>query len=183
MRPRRVSLCESDLALDATVAQDLIGYPMLRNMTASGAKTVFLAEAFDGISANDPDPNNTKVLLSRIIEWLEPDHTADVKETHPTPRSAILDIRPNPFNPATRITFSLSARGAEGPARLDVFDVAGRHIASLFDGIASPGEHTVAWNGRPDAGDEIGGGIRSGTYLARLATCEGSTSRKLILLK
>ena len=155
-------------------------HAMIRNVAPFGAKTVFFADAFDGISETDPDPNNTKVVLARIIEWLEPDHPADAGDARPFLQSSITAIRPNPFNPRTEITFTLSRRGAGGALRLDIFDPSGRHVAALLAGEdLSPGVHTVMWNGRSDGEGEI----RSGVYLARLTTRDGSTSRKLVLLK
>ncbi len=155
-------------------------HAMLRNVTPSGAKTVFLAEAFNGISESDPDPNNTRVVLSRIITWLEPDQTVDVGATKAEALSStITGVRPNPFNPATEIAFSLSPRGAEGPIRLEVFDPAGRRIALLLNGHLDAGVHSISWNGRADGGSAV----RSGIYLARLTTLESAATWKLVLLK
>jgi flagellar hook assembly protein FlgD len=41
----------------------------------------------------------------------------------------------------------------------------------------TPGEHSIAWNGRGDGGTPI----PSGNYFARLTTLDGSTSRRLVL--
>ncbi|MDG5766263.1 hypothetical protein QA596_02210 [Balneolales bacterium ANBcel1] len=63
---------------------------------------------------------------------------------------------PNPFNPATRITFALPA---EAEIRLEVFDVMGRRIRTLASEHRSAGYHTV----RFDAS-----GLASGIYISRL---------------
>ncbi len=47
---------------------------------------------------------------------------------------------PNPFNPVTTIRYGLAE---EGPVRLTVYDVLGRRVAVLLDGIQTPGKHTV----------------------------------------
>ncbi len=70
-------------------------------------------------------------------------------------------VSPNPFNPSTRIAFTLSARAEIG---LAVYDTRGREIARLADGPWPAGAHTVTWHGRNDAGAPVA----SGTYLARL---------------
>ncbi len=162
------------------VLYDDIGpFPMIRNVTSSGAKTVFLAEAFEGISQTDPDPNNAKVLLTRTIDWLKSAQAADARPVSAPAGLGITEIRPNPFNATTSVRFILSPRAAQGRVRLDVFDLMGRHVAALFEGSLSPGEHMVPWDGRSEVGPKAGSGI----YLARLTTCNGSVSRKVVLLK
>jgi hypothetical protein len=83
--------------------------------------------------------------------------------------------RPNPCRGATAIVFT-TAEGA--PARVAVFDVAGREVVRLFDGPAGPGANTVTWDGRSAAGTPV----RPGMYFYRLETAAGTRTRKLILL-
>jgi len=49
---------------------------------------------------------------------------------------------PNPANPTTRIEFRVAHSGM---ARLDLFDVIGRHVNTLFEGAQIPGG-TTAWS-------------------------------------
>ncbi len=84
---------------------------------------------------------------------------------------------PNPFNPETTIRYNLSGPGR---ARLDVFDLLGRHVVTLFDEANhAAGFHQVRWNGR-DTRDRA---ASSGVYLYRLTTPKQSAVRKMILLK
>jgi PKD repeat protein len=78
---------------------------------------------------------------------------------------------PNPFNPATRIAFSLPQASH---VTLEVFDISGRKVATLADGIFSTGEHTLEWDASAHA---------SGVYLYRIVTDGYAESRKMILLK
>lgn len=71
---------------------------------------------------------------------------------------------PNPFNPATTLRFALAAAG---PTRLEVFDLAGRRIATLCDGDLAAGPHAITW--QPE-------NLGSGLYLARLTTTTGTAS-------
>ena len=73
----------------------------------------------------------------------------------------LLGAAPNPFNPRTEVRFRLAA---DGPARLDVHDAAGRLVAVLADGAFAAGDHAAAWDGR----DRAGRAAASGTYFARL---------------
>lgn len=93
--------------------------------------------------------------------------------------SVLLAPRPNPFRASAEITFDLSARGGSGTTRLEIYDVSGRRVVTLFDDRLAPGPHSVAWNGRGDGGSAAPAGL----YFARLTTRDGSTSRRLVLAK
>jgi flagellar hook assembly protein FlgD len=83
---------------------------------------------------------------------------------------------PNPFNPATRIRFSITR---PGPARLDIYDVRGRYIATLLNEPVPPGAHEVQWNGR-----RADGAVAStGVYCVRLVANGGTDTCKMLLLK
>ncbi len=56
----------------------------------------------------------------------------------------LLPNRPNPFNPRTTVAFWL---GAAGTVRLEVLDLAGRRVVTLWDGPAREGGHEVTWSG------------------------------------
>lgn len=81
---------------------------------------------------------------------------------------------PNPFNPDTRISFTVSERGSS-QVQLVVYDLLGRQIAVLVDGPLSPGAHTVIFHAR---------GLSAGTYFCRL-TASGETPEieKMLLLR
>ncbi|MHB8080344.1 MAG: C25 family cysteine peptidase, partial [Candidatus Krumholzibacteriia bacterium] len=54
--------------------------------------------------------------------------------------------RPNPFNPRTRIDFVLPGPGAVR-TQLTVYDVRGRRVARLVDGVLPPGRDSREWGG------------------------------------
>jgi len=80
-------------------------------------------------------------------------------------------VSPNPFNPSTRIAFTLSA-GAD--ISLAVYDTRGREIARLADGPWPAGAHALTWRGR----DDEGAPVASGAYLARLTIRDGDGSTR-----
>ena len=95
----------------------------------------------------------------------------------PAARSAqLLAARPNPFNPQTTLPFVLQR---EGPARLAVYDAAGRLVAVLAEGVQAAGAHVAAWDGL----DTRGRAAPSGVYFARLSTVGSVEERKLVLLR
>ena len=78
---------------------------------------------------------------------------------------------PNPFNPVTTIEFSVPTAEM---VNLRVFDTLGREVATLVDGIQSPGIHAIQF----DAGH-----LPSGMYIYRLEAAGFSEVKRLILLK
>lgn len=88
---------------------------------------------------------------------------------------------PNPFNPNTTIRFEIPdlSPGSDPNVRLDVFDVAGRRIRTLWQGPLAPGSHDLTWNGRDASGSTVGSGI----YFARLNAGDLYTSLKMTLVK
>jgi hypothetical protein len=83
---------------------------------------------------------------------------------------------PNPFNPSTRIAFTLPQTER---AVVRVYDVLGAHVATLFDSRLNAGRHHVTWNGANDAGTPVA----SGTYFYTLAAGTRTASRKMVLVK
>ena len=71
-------------------------------------------------------------------------------------RFALLQNFPNPFNPATRLSFSL---GRASFVTLKIYDPVGREIATLVNGPRNAGVHSVDWHA---------GSVPSGIYLYRL---------------
>jgi len=78
---------------------------------------------------------------------------------------------PNPFNPVTVIEYALPESAY---VTLRVYDVMGRLVETLVDGIKTHGKHQVTW----DASDAA-----SGNYIYRLQADDVVISRKLMLIK
>ncbi len=92
------------------------------------------------------------------------------------PREFILHQNfPNPFNPSTRIRYSVFERGR---VQLRVFDVLGRQVASLVDGSQNSGTYEAEW----DVGKESLP-IASGVYFCRLEQGTRASTQKMVLMK
>jgi hypothetical protein len=100
--------------------------------------------------------------------------TAEI--TPSVPELTLYQNVPNPFNPSTQIQFYLPREAA---VTLDVYDVSGRRINTLFDGTRAGGLHTVEWSGR----DAAGNGVSSGIYFYVLRAGNRTLSRKMILVR
>lgn len=78
---------------------------------------------------------------------------------------------PNPFNPQTTIGFNVPTASE---VRLTVFDMLGREISVLVNGVVPSGRHEVVF----EAGD-----LPSGTYLYRLEAAGQTITKTLVLMK
>ena len=83
---------------------------------------------------------------------------------------------PNPFSSSTSIPFGLSEAG---PVRIEIFDMAGRIVRTLFSGDSTGGSHSVSWNGDDGDGVPLAGGI----YLIRIQSGGVSATRPCVLLR
>jgi len=78
---------------------------------------------------------------------------------------------PNPFNPATTISFNLAKAGKTS---VEVFNVAGQKVATLANGMLSAGVHSVTWN----AAD-----VSAGVYFYTVKSGDFSKTLKMTLVK
>jgi len=95
--------------------------------------------------------------------------TVDARET---PSSfALAQNVPNPFNPATTLSFTLD-RTAN--ASLKVYDLSGAQVATLVNGLVEAGTHEVVFDGSK---------LASGVYVYTLQSEGAVESRKMVLVK
>lgn len=129
------------------------------------------------------DPGSQDLRLSQAVEitgagrltWRPTLIDLSAVET-PERHELSLLVWPNPFNPVTTLSFVLKN---SGPVSLQIFDLQGRHIRTLMQGIQSAGRHEMVWQ----AEDENGKTVASGVYLSVLRTEEGETTTKLAVIK
>jgi photosystem II stability/assembly factor-like uncharacterized protein len=98
--------------------------------------------------------------------------TAIAEPSVSPPRSfALAQNYPNPFNPTTAISYQLAAVSA---VTLRVYDILGREIATLVDGVQQAGHHSVRWDASL---------FTSGVYFYQLATDDFVETKKMLLVK
>jgi len=84
---------------------------------------------------------------------------------------------PNPFNPVTKIAYSVKEAG---PVTIEVYNVAGKVVRTLLDSEFDAGSKGfVVWDGTGEAGNMCA----SGVYFYRIAAPGFTESRKMIMLK
>ncbi len=95
------------------------------------------------------------------------------------PEAVHLSNYPNPFNPHTQISYTVPAAAVQESVRLDVYDVAGRLVRVLVNGVHESGAYQVEWDGT----DTSGVPVASGVYLYRLQTGSHLQVRRMLLMK
>ncbi len=78
---------------------------------------------------------------------------------------------PNPFNPATTLTYTIES---PGNITMDIYDLRGNRVAVLVNSWANPGVYSVVWDASA---------LASGIYLVRMESRGEVETQKLMLLK
>jgi len=91
---------------------------------------------------------------------------------------ALAQNAPNPFNPATAISYSVPD-GTSLAVSLAVYDIRGKLVRTLVNQVKNAGTYTVFWDGS----DESGVQVSSGVYFYRMMAGSFIQTRKMVLLK
>ena len=89
---------------------------------------------------------------------------------------AVYENYPNPFNPATQISFDLTEHSA---TEVTVWNLLGQKVSTLFAGDLSAGHHTVTFDGH----DANGSLLPSCVYIYRVESGRNVSTKKMMLLK
>jgi hypothetical protein len=169
---------------------DSLGWDLLPDTSVFGLATTYDSIYSTGMvipeGAIDGDINK---LYIQVTSTLDTGTTqSDTVQVEVGTASAVAgdapDIRairhrsfPNPFNPHVTIRFTVPPSGEK--TVIDVFDVKGRHVATVFAGRLPSGEHSKTWDGM----DKAGGPAASGIYLYRIRVGELWVTGKLALVR
>ena len=88
---------------------------------------------------------------------------------------------PNPFNPTTTISFTLSNEQNQQneQTKLEIYNSKGQKIKTLIKEILPAGKHQVVWFGNDDNGKPVA----SGVYLYKIKSGRYTSTKKMILMK
>ncbi len=167
-----------------------IGHHQIMRISLTGAISVFSGTGDQGDVDGDASsaqftqpngitvsPDGTKLYIHSIgaknfLRVITLGQATDSEGSDELPSSMTLDQNyPNPFNPSTNIQFDIDT---SQQVRLSVFDMMGREVAMLVDGVMPAGEHSVQFEA-----DNLPGGA----YLYRLSLGTHVESRIMTLLK
>jgi hypothetical protein len=100
-------------------------------------------------------------------QWLN-----DIDEQDQLPRHVRLHQNyPNPFNARTQINYALHRTGQ---VSVDIYDILGRKVQTLYNGEQAAGEHSLIWKA-----DEVA----SGVYFYKLTAGDYAETKRMMLVK
>ena len=143
----------------------------------TNSRLVYLAFGFEGIAG--PNPTSAAQLIEKSMTWLMGETSVMDRDipAQGLPNDFALDQNyPNPFNALTMIEYRLPLTGY---IRLEIFNVLGQRISTLFNGIQQAGYFRVSWDGK----DSSGRIVPSGVYFYRLETENFLEVKKMLLLQ
>jgi hypothetical protein len=144
-------------AVDAEIAANgRMSYKAIDNTTVAGAQYRYRVEVQD-------ETGRYLLFESTLV-------------TAPMLKQVLLQVAPNPFNPATRISYRLAVAG---PVTVDIFDITGRHVRRLVDGHETEGVHSAEWGGV----DESGRRVTPGVYFCRLVSGNVVKTTRMSLMR
>jgi hypothetical protein len=109
------------------------------------------------------------------ISIILPVNGNDVPPLIPTV-TELLDAYPNPFNPETRIRYTVKTAG---DVKIDIYNNRGQIVRSFSQNHAKAGYFQIAWDGR----DMNGRAVSSGIYYYRMTSGKYTSSKKVVLMK
>ncbi len=91
--------------------------------------------------------------------------------------TALINAYPNPFNSTTSI--SLRVEKNNTPLKLEIYNLKGQKVKTLFSGPMVAGTQSIAWNGLNENGQHVATGV----YFCRLSSSGQTQNIKLMILK
>jgi len=118
----------------------------------------------------------TNLKVNQFLTRTEPDTTTGVGDRMLTGLPTAYALHPNypnPFNPATTLSYDLPEKAS---VNLAVYNLFGQKLWTLVDKEQPPGFYSILWNGLDDAGIQV----TSGIYLYRIHAT-GSASKPFVV--
>ena len=162
------------------------GYPYAAAVlnTVGTNNTVYMPYDL-GYVYNDPDETLPEVaftsartrLLSDVLQFFGKNpNLPDVSGVAPAAEKFAARNYPNPFNPTTKIEYSLPSKTS---VEIAIYSVRGAKIKTLVNEVREAGPHSVMWDGTNDQGS----GVASGVYFFKVKTPQDEINQKMMLLK
>jgi hypothetical protein len=117
---------------------------------------------------------NSRGTGSNFITSVKEENPGKIPEDY-----LIVKNYPNPFNPSTTISFNIPSGIAFRMVQVEVFNIQGELVKSLFSGELPQGNYLVKWDGT----NNLNSFVASGIYLCRVKAGESVQSIKMSLIK
>jgi hypothetical protein len=167
------------LSWRVTADEVVTGYRVYRSEGASHEELLFddlPPDATSFVDSSARGGSSYTYVLAAVRENGDEVRSIPASVTMPALALALEQNIPNPFNPTTRIPFSV-----DRPARvaLRIYDVRGAHVVTLVDDDLPEGRHSADWSGVNAKGQPVA----SGVYLYTLTVGGRNLARKMLLMK
>jgi hypothetical protein len=182
----RDEILSGDLLLEGVEGQvvmsdELGDFLLASHSTEEGLRVVFAgAAAVTGpgelLRIHGVGPGNVHLTRALFNNGTIEGRTTFERVEHALVAFALHANAPNPFNPETTIGFELASSTG---VRLEVFDLLGQKVRTLVSQTLPSGSHRALWDGRNDAGIQVG----SGVYVYRLEAGAFAQTRRMLLVK
>jgi len=138
---------------------------------SSNAHVVYLTFGLEAVSGMG-NTTSRDDLLNSIFDWAAVPNPVKKASQSKVPDKFVLNsIYPNPFNNSTEISFTIP-HTAE--FKVAVYNLLGKEVAVLGDGIFNSGENSLRWNAS---------NVASGIYLVKIQGESVNITSKMVLLK
>lgn len=142
------------------------------NATTVGYQLMYTVDTVAGLWFAGGMPTWSQLAFYHQQLNVEVGNLSSVKRTGTTENLTLEQNYPNPFNPSTSVAFSVREAAQ---VRLVVEDMMGREVATVFEGVATPGQQQKVTF---DASD-----LTSGVYQYVLKSENESVARRMVLTK
>jgi len=146
----------------STAYQDTATFNWTAPHQGTGEVRLYVAGQQDHMSG----PNTILVLTAN-----EQHTNVEESATASSAQFALQSAYPNPFNASTVLTYAVAL---ESPVKLTIHDIFGNQVATLLEGVQSPGQHRVIWDASRAA---------SGIYFCQMSAPGFQSVRKIVLIK
>jgi hypothetical protein len=142
-------------------------HPGIRAFHGVSGKLVFTTFGFETIALAE----KRELFAQNLVEWLSIPVSVE-EESNLTPSSfGLYQNYPNPFNPVTAIKFLVPNTAH---VSIKVYDLIGKEVAVLVDGIREPGVYEINFDSK---------NLASGIYFYKMTAGEFTSVKKMNLLK
>jgi hypothetical protein len=150
-----------------------------RNSSTTGimnhARSTGLEYSYAGVHAPSATPLQAGLAI-RFTTSSPDNYVSTETVTVPYTGLTLKQNYPNPFNPETRIEFFLPE---SEQTTLEIYNVMGQKIKTLFSGTLDAGNHSFIWQGEDNNNRSVG----SGVYFYKISTPSESEVKRMLLLK
>jgi PKD repeat protein len=138
--------------------------------------TTFSRSSITDLLGNVPNGTTVTLVMSATANGVPVQGTLNVRVKSGGPSAVSAFAAPNPFNPQTKVYYSLKSAGQ---TTVRIYSLEGRLVRTLHDGYAAAGSHEAHWNGLDNAGRKV----TSGVYFLSVESAGKTAVGKLHLLK